>query len=123
MALEEQNFLGRGQKVRASVTYGERTQGYDFSFTEPYFLGQRISAGIDLFSKFNDNKNIGYYESRLNGGAVRLGFPMTENFTLTGKYSLFLQEVDVPARYRTTAQRMVKRPSRSRSWRATMMAF
>jgi outer membrane protein insertion porin family len=100
VALEESNFLGRGQKVRASVTYGQRTQGFDFSFTEPYFLDQRIQAGFDLYSRFNDNTNIGFYENRLTGGALRLGFPMTENLTLGLKYSAFVQEVSVAGKYK-----------------------
>jgi outer membrane protein insertion porin family len=95
VALEETNFLGRGQRVRASVTYGERTSGYDLSFTEPFFLGQRISAGFDVYSRFNDNRNIAYYESRTTGGAVRFGVPLSEELTVGAKYSLFLQDVNV----------------------------
>jgi outer membrane protein insertion porin family len=93
VSLEETNFLGRGQRVKASVSFGERTTGFDFAFTEPYFLGQRISAGIDLYSKQEDRSSFGSYESQLVGGALRLGFPMTENFTLGVKYSLFNQEI------------------------------
>ncbi|MET0527440.1 MAG: outer membrane protein assembly factor BamA, partial [Microvirga sp.] len=42
VAISESNFLGRGQYVRIAGQYGERTQGVDFSFTEPYFLGYRL---------------------------------------------------------------------------------
>jgi outer membrane protein insertion porin family len=100
VALEETNFLGRGQNVRASVTYGQRTQGFDLGFTEPFFLGQRIAAGFDAYSRFNDNVNIGYYESRLIGGAVRFGFPLSEYLTVGAKYSLFNQDITVPAAFR-----------------------
>ena len=41
ISLSESNFLGRGQFVRIAGTLGQRTQGVDFSFTEPYFLGYR----------------------------------------------------------------------------------
>jgi outer membrane protein insertion porin family len=96
ISLEEKNFLGRGQQAKIGYTYGERTEGFDFSFTEPYFFGQRISAGIDLYSRFTDNTRDNFYTSRLTGGALRLGFPLTENLTAGLKYSLFHQDIDVP---------------------------
>lgn len=96
VSLSESNFLGRGQFVRIAGTLGERTQGIDFSFTEPYFLGYRVAAGIDLFSKFNDNYNTGRFESRVTGGQVRFTFPITEEFSITPRYSIYQTEIDIP---------------------------
>lgn len=96
VSLSESNFLGRGQFVRIAGTLGQRTQGVDFSFTEPYFLGRRIAAGFDLFSKFNDNTNTGLFESRVTGGQVRLTFPITEEFSITPRYSIYTTEIEIP---------------------------
>ena len=96
ISLSESNFLGRGQFVRIAGTLGQRTQGIDFSFTEPYFLGYRVAAGIDLFSKFNDNYNTGRFESRVTGGQVRFTFPITEEFSVTPRYSIYTTEIDIP---------------------------
>lgn len=96
VSLSESNFLGRGQFVRIAGTLGQRTQGIDFSFTEPYFLGQRIAAGFDLFSKFNDNYRTGRFESRVTGGTVRFTFPITEEFSITPRYSIYTTEIDIP---------------------------
>ncbi len=96
VAVSESNFLGRGQFVRVAGTLGQRTQGIDFSFTEPYFLGQRMAAGIDLFSRFNDNTNFARFENRTTGGQLRLGLPLNEATTVTLRYSLFQQEIDIP---------------------------
>jgi outer membrane protein insertion porin family len=96
VSLSESNFLGRGQYVRIAGTMGQRTQGIDFSFTEPYFLGHRIAAGFDVFSKFNDNTNIGYFESRVTGGQIRFSFPITEEFSITPRYSLYTTEIKIP---------------------------
>jgi outer membrane protein insertion porin family len=97
VSLSESNFLGRGQFVRIAGTLGQRTQGVDFSFTEPYFLGRRVGAGFDLFSKFNDNYNTEpLFESRVNGGQVRLTFPITEEFSITPRYSIYTTEITVP---------------------------
>jgi outer membrane protein insertion porin family len=96
VSLSEANFLGRGQFVRIAGTLGQRSQGVDFSFTEPYFLGRRIAAGFDLFSKFSDNFNTGRFESRVTGGQVRLTFPITEEFSVTPRYSLYTTEIEIP---------------------------
>ncbi|MCV9938461.1 outer membrane protein assembly factor BamA [Boseaceae bacterium BT-24-1] len=96
ISLSESNFLGRGQYVRIAGTMGQRTQGVDFSFTEPYFLGHRIAAGIDLFSKYNNNHNIGRFESRVTGGQLRFSFPITEDFSITPRYSIYTTEIKIP---------------------------
>jgi outer membrane protein insertion porin family len=96
VAVTETNFLGRGQFVRVAGQLGQRTNGIDFSFTEPYFLGYRIAAGFDLFSKFSDQTKYARYENRVTGGQLRLGLPFTEEFTLTLRYSLFQQDLEIP---------------------------
>ena len=96
VAVSESNFLGRGQFVRVAGQLGQRTNGVDFSFTEPYFLGYRMAAGIDLFSKFSDQTQYARYENRMTGGQLRLGLPFTEEFTLTLRYSLYQQDLEIP---------------------------
>lgn len=39
VSISERNLLGRGLYAKASVQYGQRTQGYSLSFVEPYLLG------------------------------------------------------------------------------------
>ncbi|WP_114943821.1 outer membrane protein assembly factor BamA [Microvirga calopogonii] len=96
VSVTETNFLGRGQFVRLAGQLGQRAHGIDFSFTEPYFLGYRMSAGIDLYSKFSDQTRYSRYENRITGGTLRLGLPITEEFSVTARYSLFQQSVDIP---------------------------
>jgi outer membrane protein insertion porin family len=96
VSVTETNFLGRGQFVRLAGQLGQRAHGVDFSFTEPYFLGYRMSAGIDLFSKFSDQTRYSRYENRMTGGTLRLGLPMTEEFSITARYSLYQQSLDIP---------------------------
>jgi outer membrane protein insertion porin family len=96
VSVSESNFLGRGQFVRLAGTFGERTQGVDFSFTEPYLLGYRMAGGIDLYSKYSDQTQYSRYENRVTGGQLRLGFPITDEFGFTLRYSLYEQEVKIP---------------------------
>jgi len=96
VSVSESNFLGRGQFVRIAGSYGQRSQGVDFSFTEPYFLGYRLAAGFDLFSKYSDQTKYARYENRTTGGQLRLGLPITEEFGVTLRYSLYQQELKIP---------------------------
>jgi outer membrane protein insertion porin family len=96
VSVTESNFLGRGQFVRLAGTAGQKSQGIDFSFTEPYFLGYRLAAGFDLFSKFSDQTQYSRYENRTTGGAIRFALPITEEISVGIRYSLFQQEVKIP---------------------------
>jgi outer membrane protein insertion porin family len=96
VSVSESNFLGRGQYVRLAAQLGERANGVDFSFTEPYFLGYRLAAGFDLFSKYSDQTQYARYENRTTGGQLRVGLPITENAGVTLRYSLYAQELKVP---------------------------
>jgi outer membrane protein insertion porin family len=96
VSVSESNFLGRGQFVRLAGQLGERSNGIDFSFTEPYFLGYRMAAGFDLFSKFTDQTQYARYENRVTGGQLRLGLPITEEIGVTLRYSLYQSELKIP---------------------------
>ncbi|WP_349370810.1 outer membrane protein assembly factor BamA [Salinarimonas sp.] len=100
VSLSESNFLGRGQAVRIAGSWGERSQGFDFSFTEPYFLGYRVAAGVDLFSRFSEASDTGRFDTRTTGGALRFGLPITEQLSVQARYSLYQQDIDVPAAFR-----------------------
>src|SRR5215210_1071214 len=96
VSVSESNFLGRGHFVRLAGNWGQRAKGVDFSFTEPYFLGYRMAAGFDLFTKYSDNTKYSRYESRVIGGTLRLGLPVTEEFGFTLRYSLFQTDLKIP---------------------------
>ena len=96
VSVSESNFQGRGQFVRVATTIGQRTRGIDFSFTEPYFLGYRASAGFDLFAKQTLNSRFSVYESRTFGGAIRAGIPITDDISLGVRYSLFYTKISIP---------------------------
>ncbi len=50
----DSNFLGTGDAVKASVSFGQYARGVDLSASEPYFLGTRVSAGIELYGRQTD---------------------------------------------------------------------
>jgi outer membrane protein insertion porin family len=99
VALGERNFLGRGQYARIAAQFGQNVSGFDFSFTEPYFLGSRVSAGIDLYAKKRDETDYTSYNLNTYGGGLRFGLPITEEFTVGTRYQLYQQDLKVPGRY------------------------
>jgi outer membrane protein insertion porin family len=96
LSVSESNFLGRGQFVRLAGSLGQRSRGVDFSFTEPYFLGYRMAAGFDLFSKYTDQTRNARYENRVVGGQIRVGLPITEEIGVTLRYSLYQSQLKIP---------------------------
>ena len=96
VSVAEKNFLGRGQYIRLSTSLGQRTRGVEFNFTEPYFLGRRISAGFDAYAKKQDETNYSSYKVDTEGGAIRFGFPITEEFTIGTNYTLYNRKIDIP---------------------------
>ena len=88
VGLEERNLFGRGYNVKLNTSVSFKKQQIDFSFTEPYFMGMPISAGIDLFATRVDNKDASSYTSEQIGGALRTGFRLDEFSSLNFKYLL-----------------------------------
>jgi outer membrane protein insertion porin family len=85
-AISERNFLGRGQYIRVSAGGGlDGSRDYALSFTEPYFLGRRISAGFDIF---RSTRRYDHYDSQLTGGTIRFGLPITDAFSTQLAYNL-----------------------------------
>ena len=101
LAYTETNFLGRGQYVRLSVSDGQYSQGWKASFTEPYFLGQRLAAGFDVYHQVNNNNKYALYENWTTGVTLRLGIPVTDDLTFQPNYALYESKITIP---NTTSQ-------------------
>ncbi len=68
-------------------------RNYGLSFTEPYFLGYRLSAGFDVFRRtyrVNDD-----YDVEQTGGTIRFGLPITDNFSAGIAYNLVQEKYDL----------------------------
>lgn len=96
VSVSESNFMGRGQAVRLSLQAGQIAQGVNFSFTEPYFLDQRISAGFDVFARRQNAYSYSIYSSTSVGGTVRFGIPVTDELSFSPRYSLYQTTISVP---------------------------
>jgi outer membrane protein insertion porin family len=96
VSFTETNFLGRGQYVKLSVSEGQYSKGWSATFTEPYFLDQRLAAGIDVFHKEQDVNPYAEYETWTTGVNLRLGVPITDEFTFQPNYSIYASQIVIP---------------------------
>ena len=93
VALQERNFLGKGYNVKIETTASFIRQNVDFSFTNPYFMGLPVSAGIDLFATRSDNTDVSSYQSSQVGGALRSGFRLDEYSSMGVAYGISYRDI------------------------------
>lgn len=95
--ISERNLLGRGQELELRVQLGERQQEIDLSFTEPYFLGKNLSAGVDVFRTTRDLQSESSFDRETLGFALRSGYRITEPLSQVWKYTLREDKIaDIP---------------------------
>lgn len=99
VAIGEKNFLGRGQYVRAAVGYGQYQRSAQFSFSDPYLLGQRVGGGFDIFYKEQLPNDFQTYSVSQYGGNLKASLPLNEELSLGLRYSLFQRDLDVSGKY------------------------
>jgi outer membrane protein insertion porin family len=91
--LGDSNFLGSGTALKSSVSYGQYARGVDLSASEPYFLGTRGSAGIELYGKQSVSSPYQSYGSDVYGATMQFGTPLTEQIGVQYRYSIYNQNV------------------------------
>ncbi len=102
VGFKETNLLGRGQEIKANVTYAALRKQADFGFTEPYFLDRELSAGFDIYrSVVNyDTRNNSYsfsavdaYDVDSKGIVLRMGYALSERLNHSIYYSLRYSDI------------------------------
>ena len=89
----ENNLGGTGETLKASISWGQYAQSADLAASEPYFLGSKVSAGIDFFAHQTDASTYQSYGSDIYGATLAFGTPITEQLSVQWRYSLSLQSV------------------------------
>jgi outer membrane protein insertion porin family len=91
--LGDRNFLGSGYALNSSVSFGQYASSVDLSASDPYFLGTRVAAAINLYFKQADSSPYQSYGSNVYGTTLQLGTPLTEQIGMQWRYSLYNQSV------------------------------
>ncbi len=80
-------FRGAGQRFHVGVQYGTERRDFDMSFTEPWFLDQKLAFTPDLF--FHDLYYLStLYDQRSYGISFNLRKPLGEHSYVEGTYTL-----------------------------------
>ncbi|WP_432423293.1 outer membrane protein assembly factor BamA [Sphingomonas lycopersici] len=99
--ITQSNFRGKAQELRAGVNYSAYSKSVELGFTEPYLFDRNIALGVDLFRRdYNSFNYLGTdrqttYSQTSTGFQVRLGVPLTEYWSLSGRYGLSYDEVSL----------------------------
>ena len=99
LAVSQNNFMGKGQQLDASINYSRFAKSVQLGFVEPYFLDKPILLGASVYRRdYNSFNFVGgerntTYSQVSTGGALRTGFPLTEFLTLGGRYTLVKDDV------------------------------
>lgn len=102
LSIEQRNFRGLGQTLRASANISSYSKSVEAGFTEPYLFGRNLALGFDIFRRdYNSFRQTGpgrndrdtTYQSVTTGGQLRTGFPITEYWAASLRYGLSLDDV------------------------------
>ncbi|WP_093330830.1 outer membrane protein assembly factor BamA [Sphingomonas rubra] len=105
--ITQENFRGKGQTLSAGVNYSSYQKSVQLGFTEPYLFDKNVAVGVDVFRRdlnqftFGANNNReSFYQQISTGFQARAGVPLTEYWSLSGRYGLSYDELTVGARGR-----------------------
>ncbi len=99
-SIRQRNFRGKGQELRASVNYSSYSKSIELGFTEPYLFDKNIAIGGDIFRRDYNSFNLTAsgdrnttYQQVSTGFQLRTGVPLTEYWSLSGRYGLSFDNV------------------------------
>jgi outer membrane protein insertion porin family len=101
-SIKQRNFRGKGQELRASVSYSTYSKSVELGFTEPYLFDKNIALGGDIFRR--DYNSFNYttagdrnttYSQLTTGFQLRTGVPLTEFWSLAGRFGVSYDQVSL----------------------------
>lgn len=100
VTVNQNNFLGTGNRVSAQVNTGDINTTYSLSYTDPYFTPDGISRGFDVYRRDVDTTSldIASYKSSSYGVGVRFGMPLNERDSVSAGLTFDNTEVELNER-------------------------
>jgi outer membrane protein insertion porin family len=97
ITINQNNFLGTGNRVSAQMNTGRVNTVYSVSFTDPYFTPDGISRSFNVYRRDVDTSYLrtGTYKTSSFGGGVSFGMPLNERDSISGGISLDYTGVDL----------------------------
>lgn len=110
--ITQRNFRGKGQELRANVSYSSYSKSAELGFTEPYLFDKSIALSGDIFRRdLNSYNTLGTtrqttYQQITTGFQLRTGVPINEFLYFQARYGLNQDDVSLdqtnPAYYTDT---------------------
>ncbi|HET9812463.1 MAG TPA: outer membrane protein assembly factor BamA [Sphingomicrobium sp.] len=101
LAVSQNNFMGKGQSLDASVNYSRYAKSVELGFSEPYFMDKPILLGGQIFRRdynsfnFIGNERNRTYSQVSTGAGLRTGFPLTEYMNFGARYVLSRDKISL----------------------------
>ena len=89
-SVSQRNLFGRGQILQLKGEIGGASNRYTLSFTEPWLMDTRMSAGFDVYNWEHDYDT---YDKDSKGGGVRFGYPVFDYTRAYLSYSYDIGEI------------------------------
>ena len=105
ITVNQNNFLGTGNRVSAQVNTGKVNTTYSLSYTDPYFTPDGVSRGFDVYRRDvnTSSLSVATYSTSSYGGGVRFGIPLNErdgiNFGLAADFTKIDLTSESPQQY------------------------
>lgn len=96
LSITQRNLRGRGQLLRFVIRASSNRREIDARFTEPRFLGRNLAGSVELFDVVIDFLEEAGFRSTRTGGQIGLAFPLTQNTSLSTRYSLRSESIEFP---------------------------
>jgi outer membrane protein insertion porin family len=97
LSLQENNFLGTGNRVSIGVNRSKYQESLNFSYQDPYFTEDGVSAGYSLYMRNTDygELRIASYTNDIAGLSVNFGYPLSEISRLMMGFGYERLDVDI----------------------------
>ncbi|AGP49271.1 membrane protein [Psychrobacter sp. G] len=78
--LTQNNFMGTGDRVKASLSRSETRDSYSLGYTDPYFTENGVSQGISAYYRETkyDDRNVSNYVTDAYGATLNYSYPVDE---------------------------------------------
>jgi len=97
ITVNQNNFLGTGNRVSAQVNTGKVNTVYSLSYTDPYYTPDGISRGIDIYRRDvnTGSLNVATYSTSSYGGGINFGIPLNERDSFSFGFAADFTQVDL----------------------------
>ncbi len=114
--VNQNNFLGTGNRVSLQVNTGKVNTTYALSYTDPYFTPDGISRGFDVYRRdVNTNSLVAIspYSSSSYGTGVHFGIPLNEKDTINVGMTADITQVNLSSTLTSSPQMLASCPTLS----------